>query len=142
MISKARAQQIRWVTWAFQAAYWIWFGSAQFGMTHWPSHLAKVAIFSFIALVYLLHGYALCVVGRWNKVESVPQGLKPAASGAERSPRLKPLGYLEATANTEILTFGQNDGAGGCGLWRCEVDATAWLDPIRQETGSSLRKNG
>jgi hypothetical protein len=38
-----------------------------------------------------------------GRKESIPQGLKPNFVGALRDPRLKPLGYLEATTTSVTL---------------------------------------
>jgi hypothetical protein len=66
MISRARARQIRWVTWALQVVFWIYFGLVVFEAVHRPSHLAKVLVLSAVVLVYATQGYAL--LGR-RKVE-------------------------------------------------------------------------
>jgi hypothetical protein len=55
--------------------------------------------------------------------ESVPQGLKPPILLCRKRPKAEALGYLEAEANTEILSFAQNDGGWLAG-WRVK-QATA-----------------
>jgi hypothetical protein len=84
MISKARAQQLRWISSVLLLVYWIYFGLVQAHSVPHPSHWVKVSVFVGLGFIFLLQGYGLWVVGRWNKAENIPRGLKPRVVGEKR----------------------------------------------------------
>jgi hypothetical protein len=74
MIGKARAEQLRRMTSVLQIIFCVYVLFVQGHVIHRPSHSVKIYIFLGMIVIFAGQGYALWIVRKWNKLESIPQG--------------------------------------------------------------------
>jgi hypothetical protein len=74
LLSRARAHQLRWITWLANVAFWIYFGLTQIGTVTRPAHLMKMYVFGGMILVFVVQEYALWAVGKWKNTVILSAG--------------------------------------------------------------------